>query len=570
METRLPRPGFRGKLALAIVVVVALTIGVAFFAVYRSTESELRASAEDDLVFTAGNITRELRNMAPAEAPEYQREAQEIAADLPVEAESIIVAITIDGVLATNRPEAFVATGPLAPSPGSPGVGTAAASGEPDPQRVTEIAVARVEADAGREAEVTGFEREEDFGATWEVEVTDDRGREYDVFVDRAGSIVRVEEKNSETGGDRGDDRDDLEEKRRFLEAPEGFSEQKLEDLGKTLELTQAVSLPGADEAIVRVAKSLGPTEEALEELRGTFLRLGVVALLVSAALAWFLAARLTRPLRRLTEISGEVAEDDLTVRVPLEKAGSDEVRTLAISFNQMLDRLEDSFDRQRAFVADASHDLRTPLTIVRGQLDVLARNPDPSPEEVARVSAVVLDAVGRMEVLVEDLLLLARSESGRSSELQRLAVGPLLEVEREGRVESERERIEIGEVTDREIEFDPEALSRAVSNLVDNAIRHAGPEGRVLLAAVPSEGGVLITVDDDGPGIPLAERERIFDRFTRLDRARSSETGGSGLGLAIVKALVEAAGGSVACSDSPQGGARFSIWLPDHPADRT
>ena len=569
MERRLPRPGFRGKLALAIVVVVALTIGVAFFAVYRSTESELRASAEDDLVFSAGNITRELRNMAPAEASDYQREAQEIAADLPVEAESIIVAITIDDVLATNRPEAFVATGPLVPSPGSPGDGSTAVSDEPNPNRIAEIAVARVERDAGRGAEVTGFEREEDFGATWEVEVTDDRGREYDVFVDRAGSIVRVEEKTGGSGGDRGDDRDDLEEKRRFLEAPEGFSEQKLEDLGKTLELTQAVSLPGTDEAIVRVAKSLGPTEEALEELRGTFLRLGGVALLVSAALAWFLAARLTRPLRRLTEISGEVAEDDLTARVPLEKAGSDEVRTLAISFNQMLDRLEDSFDRQRAFVADASHDLRTPLTIVRGQLDVLARNPDPSPEEVARVSAAVQDAVGRMEFLVDDLLLLARSDSNRPSEVQRLGLGPLLEAERDGRVEEERERIQIGEVTDREIAFDPEALSRAVSNLVDNALRHAGSEGLVGLAAVPSGDGILITVDDDGPGVPAAERERIFDRFTRLDRARSSETGGSGLGLAIVKALVEAGGGSVACSDSPQGGARFSIRLPDHPIDQ-
>ena len=134
MARRIPKPGFRGKLALAIVVVVALTIGVAFFAVYRSTESELRAAAEDDLVFKAREISTELRNMAPAEASAYQREAQEIAADLPVEAESIVVAISVDGVLATNRPEAFVGTGPLAPSPASPAGGSTVGRGKRMPR----------------------------------------------------------------------------------------------------------------------------------------------------------------------------------------------------------------------------------------------------------------------------------------------------------------------------------------------------------------------------------------------------------------------------------------------------
>jgi two-component system OmpR family sensor kinase len=563
MARRIPKPGFRGKLALAIVVVVALTIGLAFFAVYRSTESELRAAAEEDLVFKAGNIERELLNMAPAEASAYQREAQEIASDLPVEAESIVIAITIDGVLATNRPEAFVATGPLAPSPSSAGGGSSVTPSEPDPVRVAEIAADRIEAEEGGRAEVTGFEREDDHGATWEVEVTDDGGSEYDVFVDRDGTVVRIEEKGGRSGGDREEESDELEYERRFLEAPEGFSEQKLEDFGKTLELTETVSLPGAGEATVRVAKSLKPTEEALEGLGGTFLRLGIVALLISAALAWLLASRLTRPLRRLTELSQEVAEDDLTVRVPLDEAGSDEVRTLAISFNQMLDRLEDSFDRQKAFVADASHDLRTPITIVRGQIEVLARNPNPSREEVDRVAASVGDAVRRMERLVDDLLILARSESRGELEVERQAVGPLLEAEREGRLDSERERIEIGAVTDVEVEFDRDAISRAVSNLVDNALRYSGPEGRVVLSAASRDSGVEISVEDDGPGIPLADRERVFDRFARLDRARSSDTGGSGLGLAIVRTLVESGGGRVSCTDSALGGARFSIYLP-------
>lgn len=560
MARRIPRPGFRGKLALTIVLIVALTVGLAFFAVYRSTDSELRAAAEDDLVFKAREISNELRNTGPADAGAYRGEAQEIAADLPVEAESIIVAISIGGVLATNQPEVFAATGPLAVDGPSNDGGSPAGSAL---SRATAVALEEVERRSGQAAEVTDFGREDDQGAKWEVEVTRDDGVEYDVYVDENGAVVRVEEKGRDEGDDGEDGRDGLEDKRRFLEAPEGFSEQRLEELGNTLELTTTVPLPGSEEAIVRVAKSLGPTDEALEELSGTFVRLGLVALFVSAVLAWLLASRLTGPLRRLTSLSGEVAGDDLAVRMPLDEAGSDELRKLAVSFNQMLDRLEGAFERQKEFVADASHDLRTPLTIVRGQIEVLARDPDPSPEEVARVSAAVQEAVGRMEVLVDDLLLLARSDSDRRVELQRLEIGPLLEVEREGRVEAERERIEIGEVTDREIEFDPEAISRAVSNLVENALRHGGSDGRVRLSAAPAGDGIAITVDDDGPGVPEGERERIFDRFARLDRARSSDTGGSGLGLAIVRTLVEAGGGSVSCSNSPLGGARFEVRLP-------
>ena len=560
MTGRLPRPGFRGKLALAIVAVVALTVGAAFFAVYRSTEAELRAAAEDDLLFKSREISKELENMSPAEVEAYQTEAQEIADDLPVEAESVIVAISIDGVVASNRPEAFVATAPLVSSDSTGGSGVSAGS---DPVRVAGIARTRVEAVTDGPAEVTGIEREDDFGAGWEVEVTGGDGTEYDVYVDRNGTVTRIEGKGKRSGEDRDGDDEGIEQGKRFLDAPEGFSEQRLDDFGPTLELTRSVQLPGTDGVIVQVAKSLKPTEEALEGLRGTFLRLGLVALLISAGVAWFLASRLTRPLRRLTDISQEVAEDDLTVRVPLDQAGTDEIRSLAVSFNQMLDRLEDSFDRQKAFVADASHDLRTPITIVRGQIEVLARNPDPTSEEVGKVAGVVGDAVKRMERLVDDLLILARSEAADGKKLELGTVGPLLEAEREGRLDSERERIEIGPVTDAEAEFDRDAISRAVSNLVENALRYSGEDGRVMLSAALDRGELVISVDDDGPGIPQADRERVFDRFARLDRARSSDTGGSGLGLAIVRTLVEGGGGTVSCSDSEMGGARFSIHLP-------
>lgn len=492
MGTTVPG-GLRVKLAVAIVLIVAVTLGVAFFAVFKGTESELRNSVEEDLSLRADQVERQLVGGGLEGGDDVRRKAVRIAAAQPVGAESVVVAISRDGaLLATSQPEILAPAGKGARRSGGEGQG-----------------------DEDSEEE----EREEEM--------------------------------------------EEFEETREFLASPAGYSEQKLEDLGQTLVLTRSVTATAGPELEIRVGKSLKPTEDALEDLSGTFLRLGLVALLISAVLAWFLAARITKPLRRLTALSGEVAGDGLSVRMPLDEAGSDEVRTLSVAFNGMLDRLEDAFERQRAFVADASHDLRTPLTIVRGQIEVLARNPDPDPEEVAAVSRAVGEAVGRMERLVDDLLLLARSDSEERTPAERFAVGPILEAEREDRVESERARIEIGEVTDREVEFDRVALSRAVSNLVDNALRHGGPESQVRLRARVSGNGVEIEVDDDGPGVPPAERERVFDRFARLDEARSSQTGGSGLGLAIVRAVVESGGGRVFCGASDLGGARFSIWLP-------
>jgi signal transduction histidine kinase len=240
-----------------------------------------------------------------------------------------------------------------------------------------------------------------------------------------------------------------------------------------------------------------------------------------------------------------------------------DEARRLAESFNRMLDRLEDAFERQREFVADASHDLRTPLTVVRGQIEVLARNPDPDRAEVRRVSELVSQAIARMEAMVEDLLRLARSESAGSMRLETLELEPLLVAEVEGLAFSADRELKVGVVTNRPVDIDREQMARALSNLVANAIAHTPDGGHVEVSARDCGSGVALSVDDDGPGVPPAERDRVFDRFTRLDQSRTSASGGSGLGLAIVRAIAEAHGGSVSCSVSPLGGARFEIRLP-------
>ena len=484
-------PGLRARLAGAMVLIVLVALGIAFFAVSRGTESELESRTEDDLVAKVEQVTAVLQRGGPGD---LNGAARRVVANEPAGPGSVVIGISVaGGGRFTNQPELLFDRG----------------MGEPS-----------------KDGEEEGEEKE--FG---------ERGDEE---------------------GEHGDDSS------RFWQAPEGFSDGEIEEVGDVLVLTALVDAGPKGQAVVRAAESTKPTEEALEGLRGTFLRVGLVALVAAAALAWFMASRLTRPLRRLTELSGRVGEEeDLTARMPLEDAGKAETLVLAESFNRMLDRLEEAFAKQKAFVADASHDLRTPITVVRGQLEVLARDPDPSPEEVRRVQGMVSEATARMERLVDDLLLLAKSDSGVAPKMESLAVVPLLEAEKEVRPAAEAERIALGELSEREVQLDRDAISRSLANLVDNALRHSGEDGEVLLSAVDYPGGVEIRVEDDGPGIPPEQRQRVFDRFARLDESRSSDSGGSGLGLAIVKVLVEGQGGTVLCQESPLGGARFVIRLP-------
>jgi signal transduction histidine kinase len=483
------RPGIRGKLATAIVLVVAVALGVAFLAVYEGTRSELRRGTENDLTVKWEEVSSRFLRLADERPPRLA--AREAVAEQPISPESFVVSVTLpDGFVATNEPGLL---------------------------------------DVGPE---TGL-REESFDEEDEEEWEDGRS-------------------------DRGDARRNSLE---YLTSKEGISEQDLKPLGDVMVLARATGGNEGDSAVIRVAKSVEPVEDALGGLGSTFLTVGILALLAAAVVAWLLASRLTRPLRRLSEVAEDVGGGDLSARMDLDSAGRDETLRLAESFNGMLDRLEAAFDRQRRFVADASHDLRTPLTIIRGQLEVLARDPDPDPAEVARVTAVVNEATGRMERLVADLLALARAEEADQGKSGPVAVRELIDEAASAAVEPDR--IEIGEVAQVEIRVDGEAVERALSNLIDNALFHGGPEGRVVVSAAGRGSTVDLIVDDDGPGVPIAERKRIFDRFARLDESRTGASGGSGIGLAIVQAIAEAHGGSVACLDSPAGGARFVITLP-------
>jgi two-component system OmpR family sensor kinase len=317
---------------------------------------------------------------------------------------------------------------------------------------------------------------------------------------------------------------------------------------------------PGAAAGERGESASASPIGDAQDDVEKTFLLAGAATLVAAILAGTLLAARTASPLRRYAATAAAVDAGDLTPRLAADPGDAAELRVLADSFNGMLDRLDEAFARQRRFVSDASHELRSPLTAIRGQIEVLGRAENPSAADVRRVEATTLAEMRRVERLVEDLLALARLDEGSGPALRQVDAGTLL---RELAAADPAGATELGELAAGTVAADPDLIAQVVRNLLANAHRHAGPDGRVVLSARATGGALLIAVDDDGPGIAPAERERVFDRFHRSDAARDRAGGGSGLGLAIARAIVERHGGRIAVEDSPLGGARVHFSLP-------
>ena len=306
--------------------------------------------------------------------------------------------------------------------------------------------------------------------------------------------------------------------------------------------------------------RPLSPVEDAQAEVERTFFLAGGLALVAALLGGYLVAARTAAPLRRMAATAATVDAGDLSPRIGPERAAAVEARTLAEAFDRMLDRLDCAFSRQRQFVSDASHELRTPLTAIRGQLEVLAHDEAPSAAEVRRVERIVMTEVGRLERLVDDLLVLARLDEEAPLALEEIAVAPYL---RDFGNDRSLGPVAVGEVPAGVLRADPERLTQVVRNLLANARRHAGTTGIVEISAIAPGPRLTIRVDDDGPGILPAERERVFDRFQRSEASRDRASGGSGLGLAIARAIVELHGGRIWAERSPLGGARLAFELP-------
>ena len=298
----------------------------------------------------------------------------------------------------------------------------------------------------------------------------------------------------------------------------------------------------------------------ALDEIEAPLFASAAALTLLAAAATWFLTGRALRPVAAITGQVDEITSGSLDGRVP-EPGTGDEIGVLAQTMNRMLGRLERADLQRRQFVSDASHELRTPLAVLRSEAEVARRAPGTTTVET--FGKVVLGETERLEGLVEDLLSLARADERK---LVGARTGPPVELDVDDVVLAEAGRtrrlpVDCRHVSAGRVLGRTDDLARAVGHLLDNAARHA--EARVEVGVTTEGDRVKIWVDDDGAGLAEEDRRRVFDRFTRLDEARTRDRGGSGLGLAVVAETVAGLGGSVSVDQSPIGGARFVLDLP-------
>ncbi len=290
-----------------------------------------------------------------------------------------------------------------------------------------------------------------------------------------------------------------------------------------------------------------------LDQLRRDLVLTVIIAFLVFALGVWLLSERVLGPLKRVTEAAGHVSGFDLSRRVPTSE-NRDEIRDLAVSINHMLDRLQESFETQRRFTADASHELRTPVTAIGGHVSYLLRRTSPSPDQVDSLEVIQREGE-RMAKLVNDLLELARADAGFTVHAQ-----PMNLVEVADTVV--KTAIKLSSRTPlAEVNGDATRLKQVVLNLVQNAI-NAGAT-TVTISVSLDRNQVRLEVIDDGAGIPPEALPHLFDRFYRVDGARSGRGNGSGLGLAIVQWIVQQHGGTVEVESRLGEGSAFAVVLP-------
>ncbi|RNL64313.1 sensor histidine kinase [Nocardioides marmoriginsengisoli] len=347
------------------------------------------------------------------------------------------------------------------------------------------------------------------------------------------------------------------------------------EPLRTTAGVTGTVVVPGLVDTYTVVARRasassqpvalivVGRSTEQRDNTRAEMARaLGIAVPLVVLALGvivWISVGRALRPVEVMREQADQITATHLPDRLAVP-AGSDEIPRLAHTLNEMLDRIDDGQRLQRQFVSDASHELRSPLAVIRQTAEVARAHPDRI--GVDQLADDVLHEGGRLEALVGALLLLARLEGHPALHTEPVDLDDIVLVEvARLRDAGARVALDVSAVSAGQTRGSAVLLGQVVSNLLANAVRHASTTVRVGLHQTGQH--VELLVDDDGAGVPPEKQDAIFERFVRLDEARTRDEGGSGLGLAIVRSIVLAVGGSVTVGTAPQGGARFTVLLP-------
>ncbi len=319
---------------------------------------------------------------------------------------------------------------------------------------------------------------------------------------------------------------------------------------------------PGTPRAVLVYAKLPASDYAAIDRVIGVGALTSATALALVSLIAWVVGGRVLRPVRQVTMAANNIINgSDLRGRLPVR--GNDELSALATTFNRMLDRLAQAFAEQRGFIADAGHELRTPITVVRGHLELLEHAREPARRTA--ITEVMTSELDRMNRLVKDLLVLDRAESGE------FVNSDLVELEQLTRAIHAKaatlddrqwtlDRAGIGSVV-----VDADRLTQAMLELAMNATRHDPAHAPVHLGSELVGGQIRLWVADHGPGVDDAEKQRIFHRFTR-GSGRRPDSGGSGLGLAIVRAIATAHGGRVEVTDNAGGGAVFTLVIPAEP----
>ncbi len=349
----------------------------------------------------------------------------------------------------------------------------------------------------------------------------------------------------------------------------ESWTDMAVTENGRLFILNYPVVIRGQLAGVVQFARSLAEQDESLETLRNTLLAGSLFVVILAFILGWALSGAALRPIQRITDTAHVIgAQHDFDRRVDYH-GPPDEVGQLATTFNGMLNELqgayrqtEQALQSQRRLVADASHELRTPLTTIRGNLGLLQRQPPIGAEDQAAVMTDMVDETDRLIRLTNDLLVLARSDTGRPLRNERVAIAPLVDDAcRQAKLMGAERTITCEAVPAVAVVGDRDAIKQVLLILLDNALKYTPAGGTITIGAAVLDRGVALRIRDTGPGIAPEARPHIFERFYRSDEARSGS--GAGLGLAIAQELIEAQHGEITVSSALGKGSTFTVTLP-------
>ena len=321
---------------------------------------------------------------------------------------------------------------------------------------------------------------------------------------------------------------------------------------------------------LIEAGEPLRQSESVLHGLLLTFAVGLPVVVAVAVAGGYVVMRRALKPVSEITRTAEQISSRNLSERLPEAKTG-DELETLSLALNKMIARIEHSFRHMNRFTADASHELRTPLTVLRGELEAVAQRPD-IPTEARETIESALEESERLSKIVESLLAISRLDAGEAlMTRERFDLAELVaDTVEQMRLLAEDKRITLSCAAEGavQVEGDPGRLKQVVVNLADNAIKYTNEGGRVDIRVAAVDGKALLEVSDSGVSIPSDALPHVFERFYRVDKARSRQMGGAGLGLSIVKSICEAHGGHITVESTEGNGSRFTVKLPLDNAD--